>query len=61
MTGAFNIASDLVAEIHSRYPHESDIQHIVRFRRAVENTTDPDVWDVFCGEGTGEYIEVAVE
>ena len=61
ITRALNLASDILAEIRSRWPHESDVEHIVRFRRVVENTTGPDLWDVFCGDGEDrEYIEVVV-
>ena len=61
VTRAFNIASDILAEIRSRWPHESDIEHIVRFRRAIENSTDADVLYVFCDDGDDrEYIEVVI-
>lgn len=58
-TNVQNIAADLLAEIRSRWPHESDIKHIVRFRRAIENSTDADVLEAFCSE-EGECIEILV-
>jgi hypothetical protein len=56
MTRAMNIATDIIQAIRARYPHETDVEHIVRFRRAVESTNDPDVWDAFCGDGEIEVL-----
>jgi len=44
-------------EIRSRYPHDSEAQRVVRFRRAIENSTDADVLEIFCsGDGDGDYM-----
>jgi hypothetical protein len=60
VTKAFNIANDILSEIRTRYPDESDVEHIVRFRRAIENSTDADVLHCFVGDDDSEWIEIAI-
>jgi len=59
-TKAMNMANDLLAEIRSRWPHESTQQHVVRLHRAVSHSTDADLFQMFFGDGDGKFIEVPI-
>ena len=59
-TKALNMANDLLAEIRSRWPHESTQQHVVRLHRAASHSTDADLFEMFFPSDDREYIEVQV-
>ena len=58
---ALNAACELWAEVKSRHPSETRDQQLLRFHRAVSNTTDVDLFEMFYGLGDGEFVEVPVE
>jgi hypothetical protein len=59
-TQTLNLATDLLGEIRNRHPGETKVEHLRRFFRAVEGTTNSDLYEMFFGTSGEYYLEVTI-